>query len=338
MLWEMLILFGMILPVLFVWHRIKELRGYEKEGRMIKFEKVLFEALIISLVFFSLAGILGFFDFAMSFIEPLDKIIVILPVLVPLVVSTLLITRELGEKIRRGDYIVLAVFIVFIFLLVSLFSIIPMPYVPIVYLLMFLSFAELFSRIVRRFFHGTPMSGELRAKVEELCRRANVNVEEVYIIDEERIGAFVTGMKGKTIFITKGAIEKLNEMELLAVIAHELGHVKRRHALKRELALVFGLSLPIIGYYMGGDIPLFLSFVMSIALVFYSTFQLAKKFEIDADRFAASLVGPINVIKALEKVYKKEGLPKRTPRWYNIIHSHPSLEERVRALEAAFPP
>lgn len=119
-----------------------------------------------------------------------------------------------------------------------------------------------------------------------------------------------------SIIITSRSLS-LEESEIKAIIAHELGHLKLHHHLKMLLilnALLF-ITLISISY-----LPIFIPLI-----IFFVLFQrfLSRKFELEADYYAARLVGK----DALKKVILNYGENKS-----NILSTHPSSLTRIKKI------
>jgi len=77
--------------------------------------------------------------------------------------------------------------------------------------------------------------------VENLCIQQGMTMPSVYIIDDDSLNAFASGINTKTYSITlsKGIIEKLNDEELEGVIAHELTHIRNRDTRLLIISIIF---------------------------------------------------------------------------------------------------
>ena len=162
-----------------------------------------------------------------------------------------------------------------------------------------------------------------------------------YTFEDDEINAFVTGAKGKTVFVTRGALENLGRDELLAIIAHELGHVKGRHMLRGYTFAILPIVPMAIVAKIGDRLPemvlticVVLSFVILVAGVLYRLARFNLKHEFEADEFAAKLVGADAMIRALKKISEHGEIPEETPKLFNVINAHPSIRERVERLSA----
>lgn len=209
------------------------------------------------------------------------------------------------------------------------------------------------------FFKFEPLKAEgLEARVRELMERAGLTVSRVFQVDASRrsrhSNAYFTGIgRVKRIVLFDTLIEQMDQEEVLAVLAHEAGHWKRRHVLKR---IILSETTAFIGTYLTfrllsweglpGILGLegtslyanvvIIGFLGSIALFPLTPFFsfLSRRHEREADRFAAVLTGqPEAMASALVKL-SRENLSNLHPHpWYvAFYYSHPPVLERVRSL------
>ncbi|AEC52632.1 putative protein caax prenyl protease 1 related protein [Pyrococcus sp. NA2] len=349
MMWKVLLVISIIIPPLMVFIEGRRIRRSEKQEMVIRLEKVYIVSIILCAVIFSVSGFLGFFDFVSKFVSPLDMLLLFLPVILSISISTLILVAFLEEERLKKPGTILTLILVFCFIVIvaSVFIVIPelFPWklrLPI-YAILFLVVAEGTAVILRRIGKGKPLQNELRETIENLCRRINVEVEEIYVIQDEGLAALVTGAKGKTVFITEGLLENLDKDEILAVIAHELGHIKKKHLLKDYGVVILSIApLSLLPFILESihassfvEIALIIaSFAILILGMLYRYMRMTFQHEFEADEFAANLVGAEAMIRALEKISEREKIPRRTPKWFNILHRHPSIEERIDRLKS----
>lgn len=158
----------------------------------------------------------------------------------------------------------------------------------------------------------------------------------------EEINAFAMGTHAynSMVVLSKGAIERLSRGELLAVMAHELGHVanndmaRMTHARGIQNALTFFLlfrGLKRIARWL------------FTPLSELEILRLSRTREFAADKIAAQVIGPEHMISVLEKLRHETVLPKKTVyanlmMWSAVtkrswLNTHPPLEDRIAALE-----
>jgi len=347
-MWRVLLLLSVVLPPGLVAIEGSRARKLPAPERTIRVERALFVSIPAEVVLLSTAGIAGFFDFVDNFREPFDSIVLFSPALVSMLAAMAVaeLMKGSADGSRRTDLVkAILLAAVAVFLIVMAFVVIPALFPAefriIIFLALMLAVAEAFSRVLRRVEKGRPLEGELKREVEELCRRAGVEVDGVYLIKDGGINALVTGAKGKTVFVTWGAFEKLEKDELLAVIAHELGHVKKRHMLKGYALAILPIVPMTILLKIGDGLPeavlticVVLSLIILVAGVLYRLVRFNLRCEFEADEFAAELVGADAMIRALRKISEHEEIPVKTPKWFNVLHSHPSIWERIERLSA----
>lgn len=196
----------------------------------------------------------------------------------------------------------------------------------------------------------SPMSGgegDISDSILELAEKAGVTREKVVLFVIETFGypyynAFAAPLK--TLYFTKPLLSGLERGEILAVSAHEIGHLlsmKRRTISVLLLYLGFAVFLwlltPILSIFASGNLLLSaaITAVLLLFFVFIAFFRrMSQRFETAADETAASLTGdPELLVKALEKIYRFNMIPRRFDRRGSEGESHPSLERRIAKLK-----
>jgi STE24 endopeptidase len=200
----------------------------------------------------------------------------------------------------------------------------------------------------------------LRGKIDALSQRLAFPIADVSVVDGSRrstkANAFFAGFgRAKRIALFDTLLKKHTHDEILAVLAHEIGHFKRRHVPKQiVLSLASGALLFTFLHFALRDPRLCAAFGISQpsvawGLVFFSiTCQplnqalsligghLSRKFEFEADAFAKSAMGTAApMVEALTKL-SRDQLSNPTPHpFYVFLHyTHPPVLERVAALES----
>ncbi len=207
----------------------------------------------------------------------------------------------------------------------------------------------------------TPLSeGSLRDRLLGLARRTGFRAKSIQVMDGSKrsrhSNAFFTGFgKLRKIVLFDTLIQQLEEPELEAVLAHEIGHCKKRHVPKM---LLWAAAGSLAGFYFvallarqawfyrafgfepGSIVPALLLFGLLHGLVTFWLSPLAnlwsRRYEYEADTFAARAMGEVSsLIGALRKLTEKN-LSNLTPHpYYSRFHySHPTLLERENALRA----
>jgi len=204
----------------------------------------------------------------------------------------------------------------------------------------------------------TPLpAGELRDAIEQVASRADFNLKDISIMDgskrSSRGNAYFSGFgRKKSIVLFDTLVNDHTVEELAAVLAHEIGHYKKKHVLKGLLAgflqtgiLLFVLSLllksPLPALALGALVPSFHMALVAFGILYSPVSMvlgivlnvMSRKHEFEADRFAISLSRPGALQEALKRLSIKN-LSNLTPHsWYVFIHySHPTLLQRIAAI------
>ena len=230
-------------------------------------------------------------------------------------------------------------------ILISLFS-----------LLMNMFYARL---IVPLFNKQTPLEeGDLKEKIQEFAQKNGFQLKNVYVIDgskrSTKANAYFSGFgREKRITLYDTLINDLENEEIVAVLAHEIGHYKKKHIIVNLIIsiLVTGFTLwllslfignPILAQALGVDQPSFHIGLVAFGIL-YSPFStvtgllmniLSRKFEYQADDFAKQTYNAKDLINALKKLTRKS-FSNLTPHpaYVFMNYSHPSLYQRVKAME-----
>ncbi|MCK5924541.1 MAG: M48 family metallopeptidase [Methylococcales bacterium] len=222
----------------------------------------------------------------------------------------------------------------------------------------------LFPTVIAPLFNKfTPMEdGTLKQRIQGLLERCGFNSQGIFIMDgSKRSGhgnAYFTGMgKNKRIVFFDTLIESLDDEELEAVLAHELGHFKCKHVIKMLVAnsITTLISFAILGWLitqtwffegLGVDYvteysnaaalilfifvsPVFTPFMQPISAYFQ------RQFEFEADDFAANNAKATKMISGLVKLYQENASTLTPDPLYSAFHySHPPAAIRIAHLEA----
>jgi len=206
----------------------------------------------------------------------------------------------------------------------------------------------------------TPLEDQdLKQRIEALLERAGFHASGVFVMDGSRRSshgnAYFTGLgKNKRIVFYDTLLSQLTPEQIEAVLAHELGHFKHRHIVKR-IGLMFVLSLVMLallaalkdaGWFYQGlgvasqtnalalalfflTLPVFL-FPLSPLMSLYS-----RKHEFEADAFAAALTHPGHLVSALVRLYRDNAATLTPDPVYSLFYdSHPKAVERIGKLES----
>jgi STE24 endopeptidase len=218
----------------------------------------------------------------------------------------------------------------------------------------------LFPTVIAPLFNKfTPMQdGSLKDRIQGLLARCGFNSQGIFIMDgSKRSGhgnAYFTGLgNNKRIVFFDTLVNSLDEEELEAVLAHELGHFKRKHVIKMLVAtsVMSLISLAILGwlinqqwFFTGIGVqqasnaaalllfmlvsPVFTFFIQPISAYFQ------RKFEFEADDFAANNAKATKMISGLVKLYEENASTLTPDPLYSAFHySHPPAAIRIAHLE-----
>ncbi len=198
----------------------------------------------------------------------------------------------------------------------------------------------------------------LKARIESLLERNGFATRGIFVVDgSKRSGhgnAYFTGLgKNKRIVFFDTLLRQLDPEEIEAVLAHEVGHFKRKHIAKRIalMALVSLLGLMVLGWLI--DAPWFYSGLgvtqpsLAIALLLFlfvvPTFTvfmqplmsgLSRRHEFEADEFAARQADAGKLVEALVKLYRENANTLTPDPLYSAFHdSHPPAPVRIANLQ-----
>ena len=213
----------------------------------------------------------------------------------------------------------------------------------------------------------------LHNSVEEVANLAGIPKPRVYIVNNDMPNAFATGRNPKhaAVAVTTGIMRLLNERELRAVMAHELGHIKNRDILIQSVVATVAGAITMIAWMLqwslifgggrrdGRDNPMGIIALLAtviLAPIAASLIRMAisrsREFEADAtgarmvhdpDALASALLRlqqgvqtnplPVNsATQATAHMYIVN--PFRAQGMANLFSTHPPVEERVRRLQA----
>lgn len=205
----------------------------------------------------------------------------------------------------------------------------------------------------------TPLEdGELRTAIEEYTDKVDFPLQGLFVIDgskrSSKSNAFFTGFgKNKRIALYDTLIENHTNDELVAVLAHEIGHYKKKHIIKGMITSVIqtGAMLFVLSIFLQAE-GLFDAFYMDemsvhAGLIFFGMLYApidmilsifmqisSRKHEYEADEFAATTTGkPEDMIATLKKL-SKDNLSNLTPHPFYVFlnYSHPPALQRIKAI------
>lgn len=176
-------------------------------------------------------------------------------------------------------------------------------------------------------------SGELYKRAMALSKKSGVRLERVSVVPFGR-GRLTNAFSGwRGISITDDYGRWLRGSQLDFVIAHELSHVANKHGLKKlgVLAATVGALVPAARLASSPSVLLRVG-VLWLAVLFplMTFYLLSRRFEYQADREAAMLVGQGEPgIDALVSLYRHTGAPTSSSFIEGLFSTHPSLTKRV---------
>jgi len=226
---------------------------------------------------------------------------------------------------------------------------------------LFMLFMLLFysTLIVPLFNKQTPLEeGELKTGIHAFCEKAGFKLDKVFVIDGSRrstkANAYFSGLGAKKrIVLFDTLINDLSQDEIIAVLAHEIGHYRKKHTLAGMVisTIQTGITLYILSLFIGNPalsealgsaVPGFHLGLIAFAML-YSPISmllglgmnvLSRRNEFQADRFARDHNTGKTLASALKKLSVKN-LNNLTPHpAYVFFHySHPPLLERLKKLK-----
>jgi STE24 endopeptidase len=222
-----------------------------------------------------------------------------------------------------------------------------------------ISFMIYASVIVPIFNKLTPLEdGELKDEINKFAKKVGYEVSKISVMDASRrsskLNAFFSGFgKFKKIVLYDTLIEKCSTEEIVAVLAHEIGHNKHKHMFFNlgQTALTFLLYIGLFGFLVksavfstafgfdtinfGFSVILFTVLIEPLDIIFgLVTAGFSRKHEFQADRFAAINYAKEPIESSL-KVLSRENFSNLTPHplYVKLLYSHPTTVERIRAIK-----
>ena len=214
------------------------------------------------------------------------------------------------------------------------------------------------SIIVPLFNKQSPLEeGVLRDTINEFSQKAGFQLDNIFVIDgskrSTKANAYFTGLGSKKrIVLYDTLINDLEVEEIVAVLAHEIGHYKHKHTRKGMITSVIQtgvifyllswfLKFPVFSYAMGAEVTSFYMSLMVFGLLFtpiefilgFVMNIFSRKNEYQADAFAASY-GLAEPLKSGLIKLSVNSLSNLTPHplYVKVYYSHPTLLQRIEAL------
>ena len=213
--------------------------------------------------------------------------------------------------------------------------------------------------IVPLFNKQTPLEeGSLRSRIEEYASKVGFTLDKIFVIDgskrSTKANAYFSGFGSeKRVTLYDTLIQDLDEDEIVAVLAHEVGHYKKKHIIFNLFAAIIttGFTLWLLSLFIGNPLlsqalnvpePSFHIGLIAFAVLYSPISEitglimnyLSRKFEYQADNYAKNTYSAQPLISGLKKL-SKNSLSNLTPHpLYVFVHySHPTLLQRFQNLE-----
>jgi STE24 endopeptidase len=214
--------------------------------------------------------------------------------------------------------------------------------------------------IVPLFNKQTPLEdGELKSQIENYASKVGFNLNKIFVIDgskrSTKANAYFSGFGSqKQVTLYDTLINDLDPEEIVAVLAHEVGHYKRKHIIFNLASsiLLTGVTLFILSLFInipelslgiGVSTPSFHAGLIAFAILYSPISEItglimnyfSRKFEYQADDYAKMTFSGKPLISSLKKL-TKNSLSNLTPhKAYVFVHySHPTLLQRIKNLSA----
>jgi len=214
------------------------------------------------------------------------------------------------------------------------------------------------SVIVPLFNTLTPLEdGELKTEITKYCQKVGFNLENLFVMDgskrSSKANAFFSGLGAKKKIVLYDTLaNEYSKEEITAVLAHEIGHYKKKHTLVAMIvgvlqmgAMLFILSLvinkPEFSMALGVQEKSFHIGLLVFSMLYSPLSMLigvlmnviSRKNEYEADNYAKTTYKPEPLVSSLKKL-SVDSLSNLTPHPYDVFlnYSHPTLLQRIKAL------
>lgn len=200
--------------------------------------------------------------------------------------------------------------------------------------------------------------GELKSEIQKYCASQGYSINRLFVMDgskrSTKANAFFSGLgRSKTIVLFDTLIEKLSTKEIVAVLAHEVGHYKKKHTLSMfvfSLVQSFGtfallgwlLSYPELSTALGATQQSFHLSVLAFFILFTPLSILlglinnswSRHNEFESDTFATQTYEAAPMRSALEKI-STDSLANLSPHplYVAFNYTHPTLLQRINNVE-----
>lgn len=232
-------------------------------------------------------------------------------------------------------------------------------YAWVALVLIFLITNILYTRLIVPMFNKlVPLEdGELKDEIHAFAKKVGYEVSKISVMDASRrsskLNAYFTGFgRFKKIVLYDTLIDKMSTDEIVAVLAHEIGHNKHKHIIFNliQMSVTLMVYVGILGLLASVDLfstafgfdsanfgfSLILFVILldpiTILLGLLST-KISRKFEYQADAFAAKQYSKDSMIQAL-KIITRENFSNLTPHplYVKFLYTHPPVTSRIKAI------
>lgn len=203
-------------------------------------------------------------------------------------------------------------------------------------------------------------NGEIREMVEKIMADVNIRISGIFSFnmskDTKKANAGFTGLgKTKRIILSDTLLENFTVDEIGVVFAHEAGHFKYKHVVKR---IIFGTAVIFLSFYFCGltyawtvgkmgfahiydlaALPVLMVYLSIFSLVMFPvTNSISRRHEYQADRYALQTTGNLEAfVSTMEKLASINLADKEPHRIVEFFfYSHPSIKRRIEAARISF--
>ncbi len=201
--------------------------------------------------------------------------------------------------------------------------------------------------------------GDLKARIEAFAKSQNYEIKKIHVMDaskrSSKLNAFFSGFgKFKNVVLFDTLLDKMDDDEVLAVLAHEIGHAKHKDVIRSIFFSMITLGVFLGLFYGFLEIAIFheafglervhFGFMLFVFMLLLSPVNiligifsnvLSRKAEYKADAFAAKYTDKKAMQSALV-VLSRENFSQLTPHPMMVLlhYSHPPVSERIAAIDA----
>lgn len=200
--------------------------------------------------------------------------------------------------------------------------------------------------------------GDLKSSIIEYCKKVGFKFNNIYIMDGSKrttkANAFFSGFgPRKKIVLYDNLVNEYTKEQIVAVLAHEIGHYKHKDTIKMLIASILNMGVmlyilsliinqPVILKAFNVEQPaihisliIFSLLYAPVSLLISIVFNVfSRHYEYKADEYVKKTYHPEHLIAALKKL-SKDSLSNLNPHPFNVFlhYSHPTLYQRIKALK-----